>query len=336
MHTSSSMLRLVLAAALAWAGLAMADPPPRELRIVAYNLYNYFERTRQPQIKSAESRRTTEAILADLNPDIALLVETGGRTAAEELQAALRARGRDYPFVTTVDGEDNERRLTVLAKWRPERVAHETAGTYNLGKEVLRVRRGFAHVVFRWDNGYRLHLLGAHLKSKVFDRRGQTDMRRYEARLLRALVNSILDADPDANILLLGDFNDAPDSSPLNTVVNRRTLPGQQLYDLRPVDAQGTSWTHLQDAEDCYSRIDYALASRGLLPELKLGQTVIPAYPDWSVASDHRPLLVLLEPQDRTPSDADLKAFARNLRLQESPASFFSEGRVVGSRKARK
>ena len=336
MHRPPSILRFMIGTALAVTGAAGAQPPPVELRVVSYNLYNYFETAKQPQVKSPESRRMTEAILADLNPDVALVVETGGRAAAEELRAALKARGRDYPFLSVVEGEDPERRLAVLAKWLPETVAHDTAATYNLGMSVVRVQRGFAHVVFRWDNGYRLHVIGAHLKSKLFDPRGQTDMRRYEARLLRALVTAILEADATANVLVLGDFNDAPDSSPLNTIINRRTPPDKQLYDLRPVDLQGTCWTHLQDGEDTYSRIDYAIASRGLLPEVRLAKTVIPAYADWYIASDHRPLLVVLDPRDRPPAPDDLKPFERNIRVQDPPVSFFSEGRVIGSRKARK
>ena len=336
MHTSFSIRCVILGIALAGADAADAQSPSDELRVVSYNLYNYFAMAKRPQVKSLESRRMTEAILADLNPDVALVVETGGTVAAEELRAALKARGRNYPFVSVVEGEDPERRLAVLAKWRPEMVAHDTATTYNLGLSVVRIQRGFAHVVFRWDNGYRLHLIGAHLKSKLFDPRGQTDMRRYEARLLRALITAILEADATANVLVLGDFNDTPDSSPLNTVINRRTTPDKQLYDLRPVDLQGNCWTHLQDGEDTYSRIDYAIASRSLLPEVQLAKTVIPAYADWYIASDHRPLLVVLKPQDRPPTPADLKPFARNIRVQDPPVSFFSEGRVIGSRKARK
>ena len=315
--------------------LTLAGAEIAPVRIVGYNTYN-FQSLDKPQVKSPESRQMVASILASLNPDMAVLIEIGGKAGLDELVGLLATAGVRYPFASVVEGEDPERRIGIISKLTPVKVQHETLLTYNLyGKAVL-VQRGFAHLLYTWDNGYTLHLLGAHLKSKMFDARGQTDMRRYEARELRYLVNRILKAEPDANVLAVGDFNDTPDSSPINTLCDRRAKLPLQLFDLRPTDKYGLAWTHLWEEADTYSRIDYGFASYGLLPEIDMEKTYIPLIPDWGIASDHRPVVITLTPQDRPLDDDLLQRFTRNMRRPEVPASQFHDGPVVGTRKARK
>ncbi|MCK5801292.1 MAG: endonuclease/exonuclease/phosphatase family protein [Lentisphaeria bacterium] len=313
-----------------------AAAPPDELRILAYNVYNFMATAAPEQVKTPESRQTVVDIITRLDPHIAVLVETGGAEAVEELVSMLDKAGADFPFRTIVKGYDRRRRIALLSKFRPAEVCHDTTSTFNLKGRRLRVRRGFAHCVFRWANGYTLHVLGAHVKSKCFDPLGQTDIRRYEARLLRYHYNDLIKKDPKANVLILGDFNDTPDASPVSTVCSRRSKDIRQLYDLRPVDRYGMSWTYCWDKADSYTRIDYAFASYELLPEVDFAKTVIPWFPEWYIASDHRPLLVTLHPSDQ-PADATLlDRFERNHRKPDAPMASFHKGRVVGTRRVRR
>ncbi len=310
-------------------------PAPAELRIVSYNTYNFWPLSK-PQIKSVESRQMVVSVLHNLDPDMAVLIEIGGADALKELVELLAKAGTSYPFTSMVQGEDPDRNICIISKWKPVLVKNEEMLNYNLFGRAVRVQRGFAHLVFEWANGYRLHLLGAHLKSKLFDARGQTDMRRYEARLLRYQVTDILKTEKDANVLVVGDLNDSPDSSPLNTLCDRRAKARDQLFDLRPVDKYNQSWSHLQDESDAYSRIDYTLASYGLLPEVVWEKTLIPFLTDWYIASDHRPLLVTLTPTDKPFDEKLIERFDRNIRQALPMPSSFHDGPVSGTRKARK
>ncbi len=310
-------------------------PAPATLRVLAYNLYN-FAPLSQPQIKSAESRQAVISVIAALDPDIAVLTEVGGSAALGEIRGLLRERGKEYPFWSVVEGFDTVRRICLFSRFTPARVDHNVDAAYNLRGRRLRVRRGFAHCVFEFDNGYRLHLLGAHLKSKHFDPLGQTDMRRYESRLLRYMFNDIIDADPEANVLLVGDLNDTPEASPISTICGRRYKTERQLYDLRPVDEANLSWTHHWDRADSYTRIDYAFASYFLLGEVVFAETKLPSFNDWSLASDHRPVLVTLTPRDKPPPEDVLARFERNFRQPEPLNSSFYEGRIIGKRKVRR
>ena len=320
-----------------------AEAAPAPIRIVSYNLYN-FTALNQPQIKTPESRAMVVSVLNRLDPDIAVLIELSGPDALEELAGLLKKAGSDYPFHSLVEpppqpdrrkkDQTFERRIGILSKIAPAEIKHELNQSYNLNGRAVPVQRGFAHLIYKWPNGYTLHLLGAHLKSKMFDARGQTDMRRNEARQLRYLVNDILKAEPEANLLVVGDLNDTPDSSPITTLYNRRARkPELHLFDLRPVDGGGLAWTHLQEEADDYARIDYALASHGLLPEISFAQTIIPDVNDWYIASDHRPLQITIIPADRPVTPAVLDQFERNIRKPAVPASTFHPGPVTGARK---
>lgn len=324
--------------ALFWLPGAAADEllaPPAELRVLSYNIFN-FAAAAQPSPKSPESRAMVTAIIAKLNPDIAVLVETSGAAAVAELVAAIKEKGVTYPFSTVVEAFDQERRIGIIAKVTPAKVEHDTTAYYNLGGKHVFVQRGFGHVIFEWNNGYRLHVVAAHLKSKMFDPLGQTDMRRYEARQLRYLIDGIQKSDKEANILVMGDFNDTPESSPISTVCGRRSGVEKQMFDLRPVDPTNESWTHCWDEADTYSRIDYAFVSHALLPEINLDKTLLPNIQDWYIASDHRPVLVTLTPANKPVAPALLDRFDHNVRQPIAPPSSFHEGQVVGSRKARK
>jgi len=310
-------------------------PAPAEFRVLSYNVHNFFPAS-VPGAKSAESKAAVIDVVAGIDAAIMLLVETGGQESVREIQDMLRRKGCEYPFSSVVEGGDQERRLAVLAKWEPVEVQHDVTAFYNLGGLHVRVQRGFANCTFQWANGYRLHLLGAHLKSKVYHQLGQTDMRRYEARQLRYLVNGILDKEPDANILVVGDMNDSPNASPVTTLLGRRYKDEKQLYDLRPLDRYDLAWTHLWQAGDVYSRIDYALATYGLLPEVDLDKTCLPELGSLQLASDHRPLVVTLTPVEKSMAAAVLDRFDQSIRKVPNAVPTAEAERMIGTRKARR
>ena len=93
-------------------------------------------------------------------------------------------------------------------------------------------------------------------------------MRLEEAKLLRETVDACLTANPNANLVVLGDFNDTKDSASIKAVVGRGK---QKLVDTRPTERNGdnaasraprnVAWTHYYAKDDTYSRIDYILLS---------------------------------------------------------------------------
>ena len=151
---------------------------------------------------------------------------------------------------------------------------------------------------------YTFTLLTAHLKSKltVFDADEQ-ELRDEEAVLLRQKVEAILNAHPDANVIVAGDLNDVRDSRPVRTIIaaGRKNA----LHDVRPAEQNGDdqpnnnprypapqiTWTHYYGKEDTYRRIDYILLSKGMARDWIAGETFIVKIPNWGLGSDHRPVV---------------------------------------------
>ena len=135
-------------------------------------------------------------------------------------------------------------------------------------------------------------------------------MRLEEAKLLRATVDARLAANPIANLVVLGDFNDTQDAASTRAVLGRYS---RKLVDTRPAERNGddppgpgstreprnVAWTHYYPAEDRLDRIDYILISEGMAREWVKGETFIPFIPYWGIGSDHRPILATFEAADR-------------------------------------
>ena len=135
-------------------------------------------------------------------------------------------------------------------------------------------------------------------------------MRLEEGKLLREKVDAILTANPNANLIVVGDFNDTKDAPSTRAVIGRGK---NKLVDTRPAERNGdntpsenpnwdprsVAWTHFYGKEDTYSRIDYILLSPGMAREWVKDGTYVLTIPNWGVASDHRPIVATFEAQDK-------------------------------------
>ena len=319
-----STARFLVIITMSWLSVqAQAEKPvPRStvkpVTICSYNVRNFLDPDSNfKESKSAEERAVCLKALAAINADILALIEVGGESAVRQIQAGLDTFGVHYPFHTLVQGGDKVRHIVIFSKIKPKKVEHKTDDFYELRGKSVPIQRGFANCLFAWPNGYQLRLIVAHLKSKLFNTLGQSDMRRYEARHLRYLVNDMILNDPARNLLVMGDFNDNPNSAPLNALFSRRRNPDGQLFDLRPLDAQGFAWTHFWAEEDTYARIDYILANQSVLPEVDFNHTTIVQLHPPLAASDHRPVLVTILPQDKPVTAKTLAPFKRNIRVSQ-------------------
>jgi len=184
----------------------------------------------------------------------------------------------------------------VLSRFPIVAVQHHTNDWYSIGAVKRLVARGFLDVEVQVNPTYRFRLLTAHLKSKVYSRLGQTEMRRNEARLLNKIIRGILNESPEINLLVAGDFNDDYNSAPLREVGGKR---GGAMTDLRPVDSTGDVWTYFYTAVDGYSRFDYFFVNKGMLSEVVRKQTRVVRDPLTYEASDHRPVIAVFRAADQ-------------------------------------
>lgn len=281
-------------------------------RVGTYNLNNYTdERLGSRPVKTVASKAKIRESIRALGADVLAVQEVASLRAFEELRESLKAEGVFYPHAELLFAWDTNIHVGVLSRFPITGCRRHTNDTYLLMGRRFRVERGFLEADIGVAPDYKVTLITAHLKSK---RQGveadEAERRQQEAVLLRERVDAILNGNPKANLVVLGDLNDTKDSLALRAILGRYR---NQLVDTRPAERNGDdqpppnprwdplwiTWTHFYGKEDTYSRIDYILLSSGMERERLPEQCMVLALPNWGVASDHRPIMAGFVAEDR-------------------------------------
>lgn len=277
-----------------------------QVTLVGYNLRNYLPMDRRVGGRLVEDAPKPQdevtmlvSLLAEVKPDILGVCEIGGMAEVNDLRTRLGEAGVALPHAVLLEASDRHRRLAVFSRYPI--VGNHSRGdlSYFIDGVEMAHSRGIIDVGIQVGADYLLRVVGVHLKSKrAIPEADHNIMRRNEAALLREHVDSILEADPEANVVVFGDFNATRNETPMGIV---RGSSRSRFY-LRPIDLEdedGERWTYYWNYADQYSRFDFLLASRGFLPEVDMAGSFILAHPDWDIASDHRPLVVRFVAEDR-------------------------------------
>ena len=281
-----------------------AQAQPQTFRLVTFNVENYIEApsgSRRAKSPAAQGK-VRECILA-MKPDILALQEMGDTNALLDLQSNLKSAGLDLPFWDEITGYDTNIHIAVLSRFPIVARRPHTNENFLLDGRRLTVSRGFAEMDIQVNPRYIFTLIVAHLKSRLPSAIADEDEWRYEeAVALRRVIDARLAHDPAQNLAVVGDFNDAPDSKPLRTILGHGAT---RLFDTRPAERNGdttasaegsresrrVTWTDYYAKDDVYSRIDYILVAHGLQTHWLKDETYIYTTPNWGLASDHRPLV---------------------------------------------
>jgi endonuclease/exonuclease/phosphatase family metal-dependent hydrolase len=285
---------------------------PATFRVATYNVEGYLEvATPSRPAKSADSRTKVRESIRALAPDVLALQEIGGTNALLELRDSLKQEGLDLAFWELVDGADTNINVAVLSRFPFAARRPHTRENFLLGGRRFQLSRGIAEVDVQVNSGYKFTLIAAHLKSRrLVPQADEAELRLEEAKILREKIDLRLAADPEANLVVLGDLNDTQDSASTKMILGRGKA---KLVDTRPAERAGeaesssdpqrtvrrVTWTHFYAKDDVYSRIDFILISPGMANEWVRQETYALTLPDWGVASDHRPILATFVSEDR-------------------------------------
>ena len=282
-------------------------PAKGEFSVMTFNVHQYalVSPDKSADTLEPKPREETDAlieIIRQASPDILAVQEMGDPAAWDDFKARLRSAGlQDYTSEEYLRTDPEDRNIALLSRFPIVARNPHTNDLYTIGPTQFPVRRGIIEVDIEIHPGYRLRLLVAHLKSKLFHEYGQAEMRRNEARLLCNHVRASLKENPGINLLVVGDMNDDPSSRPMKEILQYQDQP--ILHDLRPEDGSGSAWTY-RGSDDSHLRIDYMLVSDGLAPEVVLSKTQVVEFPGLDQASDHRPLVATFVATEQEPSSA--------------------------------
>jgi endonuclease/exonuclease/phosphatase family metal-dependent hydrolase len=273
-------------------------------RVATYNLENYLDQPasgRHPKSPEAKAK-VRECILA-IKPDVLAVQEMGALSALQELRDSLKAAGWDFPYWEHVTGFDTNIHVAVLSRFPFNARRPHTNESFLLDGRRFYVSRGFAEVDIQVTTNYSFTLIAAHLKSRrAVPEADQSELRREEAKLLREQIDARFAADPQVNLIVLGDLNDTKNAASTKTILGRGehklldTRPAERNGDDAPATRRGAeprnvAWTHYYAVEDTYSRIDYILLSPRMTRAWVPKESYVLAVPNWGVASDHRPVV---------------------------------------------
>ncbi len=268
--------------------------------VAAYNVENWLtmQRGSQPATKPDDEKAATVEVIAAVAPDILGVIEMGSEEEFADLQARLKAKGLEYADSEYVQAADPDRHVTLLSKFPIVERRSKTDVTFDMGGIARPMSRGILDVTIQINPQYQLRVLGVHFKSKrdvpEYD---QAAMRAREALYLKNYSNRIIEKNPDVNLLLLGDFNDTRNEYPI-----RELLGGsgeKSLTALALADENGDVWTHFWGYADIYSRIDYLMVNKGLLPEIVAEKSGIDRTPGFATGSDHRAIHTAIIPENK-------------------------------------
>lgn len=291
--------------------LALAAAPGT-FRVATYNVNNYLlTPVDNRPLKSSESRQKIRESIRVIRPDVLALQELGGERALVDLQSGLRSEGLDLPHGELITAFDTNIQVGVLSRFPIVARRPHTNESYLLFGKRLQAKRGFLEVDLKVSPTYSFTLITTHLKSKLATPEAdEEEMREQEALLLRGNIEARLQANPRANLIVLGDLNTSKDTRAFRSILGRGrralidTRPAEQNGDTLPhpnprYDPPRITWTHHYGKEDAYSRIDYILLSAGMAKEWRPEGTFIPRVANWGIASDHRPLVAEFLAEDQ-------------------------------------
>jgi endonuclease/exonuclease/phosphatase family metal-dependent hydrolase len=269
------------------------------VRFVAYNLRNYLTMRRYTNGKASyTSKPETEItqliqILKEAHPDILGVCEIGRNSDLKDLQKKLKQAGINLPYTHRAYGADEVRSLAILSRYPISSWTLPRQMTYTLNNHPFKISRGILDVTIQLPEK-KVRFLGVHLKSKrPIEEADQELVRRNESLLLRKHIDDILTSAPETLLMVYGDFNDTKRSKAVRTAKGRSNSK-KHMAVLELSDSRGENWTHNWKREDIYSRFDYVMVNRKLAPLIDLKTSRVLDPENGYLASDHRPLLVII------------------------------------------
>jgi endonuclease/exonuclease/phosphatase family metal-dependent hydrolase len=192
-------------------------------------------------------------------PDVLGLCEIENRKVLEMLRDALAPLGRKYEIVHKDSPSDRGIDCALLYDANVFSLADSKFHFVDAEKT-----RDIVEAKLHRDGGD-LFVFVNHWPS----RRNPEEQRFKAADVLRKRLDEILAADPKADIILIGDFNDEPDNISLKIKLraapSQENLPADALFDTTAALAEQNKGTFFYDNE--WELIDHIIISQGLLDD---------------------------------------------------------------------
>ncbi|WP_426308621.1 endonuclease/exonuclease/phosphatase family protein [Cellulosimicrobium sp. E-16] len=170
----------------------------------------------------------TARVVSDVDADVLAVVEAESRVALKHFTDAgvvTRAGRPVYPHVMVIDGNDDRGIDVGLLTTRPYRIGtvrshvddRDSRGRLVFGRDC-------PEYVVELPGGGTLTVLVNHFKSKGYGTQAESDATRRRQATRTAAIYAALRARGEENVVVVGDLNDTPSSTPLRPLLERTDL----------------------------------------------------------------------------------------------------------------
>jgi endonuclease/exonuclease/phosphatase family metal-dependent hydrolase len=278
---------------------APAARPARDHVIVAaYNVLNLFDDVDDPYhqdestpAKPREELEKLAAMLREIDADVIAFEEVENRSYLERfLEVFVPEMG--YAHVVHFEGNDLRGIDVCLASRLPVGTvtSHRHRSFPGVSGEPRRFERDLLCVTIEPPSCKAFEVWVVHLKSNFGGRDAAEPIRLTEANALRHILDERLKAEPQARVILCGDFNDTWDSATMKTIV------GEGATAMRCFASELPAETHVTYNREPYrTMIDFLLFSPAMAESYREKSYRIHAGQTASAASDHNAVSASIE-----------------------------------------
>jgi exonuclease III len=246
------MLILVAMLVIAPAGIFSQE----YFRVMFYNVENLFD-TKDDSLKSDNDflpdgnmrwtpwkyweklRNITRVITAVgemQSPALVGMCEVENDSVLFDLTQRSPLRMQDYSYIVSNSPDERGIDVALLYQRHQFRLLDYKEYTLTLNKQFPRPTRNILHAVGNLINGDTLDVFVCHFPSRSEGQKETEPFRVAAATLLRKKVDSLFHLRDNANILIMGDFNDHPDNISLSVTLQAKVQEerpdNKSLYNL--------------------------------------------------------------------------------------------------------
>ena len=279
---------------------AKSTPSPRpqtkpgEVVVAAYNILNLFDEYDDPYRddegtppKPREQMQHVAQSIEALNADVIALEEVENRDYLQRfVDVFLPDLG--YDNVVLFEGNDNRGIDVALISRLPVGEVRSRRHLRFPGHDgaPARFNRDILSVTIEPEGGQPFEMWCVHLKSNSGGREESEPIRLAEARELRRLLDKSLAANPQARIIVTGDFNDTPGTPTMKTILGQGSTalwsPASDLPGQPPMT---------YNTGEFKSMIDFMLCSPAMKARYVKGSFNVPQGSIETTGSDHNPIV---------------------------------------------
>ena len=228
----------------------------------------WVELTTQPTDQLATMH--TARVIKDVGADIQAVVEADNRIALRDFSAIMLrvVNGDPFDHVMLIDGNDDRGiDVGILARSGYD-ITRIRSHVEDADSKGIIFSRDCPEYTVTTPSGTELVILVNHLKSKGFGKQSENDAKRKRQANRVAQIYRRLQSDGQTNVVVLGDFNDSPDSEPLKPLLGKTDLKDITEHPAFTSDGRAGTFGNGTMSD----KIDYILLSPALFQRVTGGR----------------------------------------------------------------